>query len=155
VHMNAKYITPIIVSVQNVFETMIQLPVVSGKQFFKKEKRPTTDVISMITMSGPVSGFICLGISKKLAFLLSSKLLECEVGEANGDCIDAIGEITNMIAGNAKSEFPDDGIIISVPKVVFDTVKQPYPMAAPVISIPFETQGEVLLVDMSIVRNSK
>ena len=153
--MNAKYITPIIVSVQNVFETMIQLPVVSGKQFFKKEKRPTTDVISMITMSGPVSGFICLGISMRLAFLLSSKLLECQVSEANGDCIDAIGEITNMIAGNAKSKFPDDGIIISVPKVVFDTAKEPYPTAAPVISIPFETQGEVLLVDMSIIRNSK
>jgi chemotaxis protein CheX len=153
--MNAKYITPIIVSVQNVFETMIQLPVVSGKQFFKKEKRPTTDVISMITMSGPVSGFICLGISKKLAFLLSSKLLECEVSEANGDCIDAIGEITNMIAGNAKSEFPDDGVIISVPKVILDPSKDPYPTSAPVISIPFETQGEVLLVDMSIIWNSK
>ena len=153
--MNAKYITPVIVSVQNVFDTMIQLPVVSGKQFFKKEKRPTTDVISMITMAGPVSGFICLGISMKLAFLLSSKLLECEVDEANGDCIDAIGEITNMIAGNAKSEFPDDGIIISVPKVVFDTAKEPYPTTAPVISIPFETQGEILLVDLSILRNSK
>ena len=153
--MNAKYITPIIVSVQNVFATMIQLPVVSGKQCFKKEKRPTTEVISMITMSGPVSGFICLGISKRLAFLLSSKLLECQVSEANGDCIDAIGEITNMIAGNAKSEFPDDGIIISVPKVVFGTAKEPYPTAAPVISIPFETQGEVLLVDMSILRNPK
>ena len=109
----------------------------------------------MITMSGPVSGFICLAISKKLAFLLSSKLLECEVVEANADCIDAIGEITNMIAGNAKSEFPDEGIIISVPTVVFDTAKKPYPMVAPVISIPFETQGEVLLVDMSIIRNSK
>ena len=153
--MNTKYITPVIASVRNVFETMFQLPVVSGKQFFKKEKRPTTDVIGMITMSGPVSGFICLGISKKFAFLLSSKLLDCQVCEANGDCIDAIGEITNMIAGNAKSEFPDDGIIISVPKVVFDTAKEPYPMVAPVISIPFESRGEVLLVDMSIARNPK
>jgi hypothetical protein len=103
VHMNAKYITPVILSVQNVFETMIQLPVVSGKQFFKTEKRPTTDVICMITMSGPVSGLICLGISKELAFLLSSKLLDCVVSEANGDCSDAIGEITNMIAGNAPA----------------------------------------------------
>jgi chemotaxis protein CheX len=153
--VNAKYITPVIMAVRNVFDTMIQLPVIAGKQSFKKEKQPTTDVISMITMSGPVSGFICLGISMKLAFLLSSKLLECQVSEANGDCIDAIGEITNMIAGNAKSEFPDDGIIISVPKVVFDTAKEPYPTVAPVISIPFETQGEFLLVDMSILRNSK
>ena len=40
-------------------------------------------------------------------------------------------------------------------KVVFDTAKEPYPTAAPVISIPFETQGEILLVDLSIIRHSK
>jgi chemotaxis protein CheX len=91
-------------------------------------------------------------LSKKLAFFLSSRLLECLIDEANADCIDAVGEITNMIAGNAKSEFPDDGISISVPKVVFDPANEPYPLAAPVVSIPFETQGETFLVDMVLIR---
>jgi chemotaxis protein CheX len=153
--MNAAYIRPVVMAVQNVFETMIKLPVVVGKQSLKKEKRPATDVISMITLSGPVSGFICLGLSSKLAFHLASQLLECEISEASCDCIDAIGEITNMIAGNAKSEFPDDGIAISVLTVIFSPVKKPYPNSAPVISIPFETQGEAFLVEMGILWKSK
>jgi chemotaxis protein CheX len=134
---------------------MIDLSVVSGKPSLKKEKRPTTEVIGLISMAGPVSGFICLGLSKKLAFYLSSKLLECQITENTADCIDAIGEIINMIAGNAKSDFPDDGISISVPKVIFDSANETYPITAPVISIPFETKGEAFFVDMALNWKSK
>jgi hypothetical protein len=60
-----------------------------------------------------------------------------------------------MIACNAKSEFPDDGIAISVPTVIFSPAKEPYPTSTPVVSIPFETQGEAFLVDMGILWKSK
>jgi chemotaxis protein CheX len=153
--MHAKYIAPVIAAVQNVFATMIQLPVVPGKQFFKKEKRPTTEVVSTITLSGPVTGFVCLGLSKNLAFVLASRLLDCQIGEANAECIDAIGELTNMIAGNAKSEFPDEGIAISVPAVIFGASSAVFPFTVPVISIPFQTQGEELLVDMGLLLTSR
>jgi chemotaxis protein CheX len=136
--MNAAYIKPVVSAVLNIFNTMIALPVVSGQPSFKKEKRYTAEVIGLISMSGPVTGFFCLGFSKKLACCLSSRLLGCRVSENHSDCMDAIGEITNMIAGNAKSEFPDDGISITVPKVIFDPANEPYPTIAPVISIPFE-----------------
>jgi chemotaxis protein CheX len=149
--MHAKYIAPVIAAVQNVFATMIQLPVVPGKQCFKKEKRPTTEVVSTITLSGPVAGFVCLGLSRNLAFVLASRLLDCRIGEASAECIDAIGELTNMIAGNAKSEFPDEGIAISVPEVIFSPSGAVFPLNVPVISIPFQTQGEELLVDMGLL----
>jgi CheY-specific phosphatase CheX len=83
--MHAKHIVPVIAAVQNVFATMIQLPVVPGKQFFKKEKRPTTEVVSTITLSGPVSGFVSLGLSINLALVLASWLLDCRIGEANAE----------------------------------------------------------------------
>jgi chemotaxis protein CheX len=130
---------------------MILLPVVPGKQFFKKVKRPTTEVVSTITLSGPVAGFVCLGLSKNLAFVLASRLLGCRIGEANAECIDAIGELTNMIAGNAKSDFPDEGIAISVPVVSFNPSGAVFPLNVPVISIPFQTQGEELLADMGLL----
>ena len=152
--MHAKYLAPVIAAVKNVFATMIQLPVVPGKQFFKKEKRPTTEVVSTITLSGPVSGLVSLGISRNLAFVLASRLLDCRVGEANAECNDAIGELTNMIAGNAKSEFPDEGIDISVPQVSFNPSGAVFPLNVPVISIPFKTQGEELLVDMGLLLTS-
>ena len=153
--MHAKYIAPVIAAVQNVFATMIQLPVVPGKQFFKKDKRPTTEVISTITLSGPVAGFICLGLSRNLAFILASRLLDSQIGEASAECIDAIGELTNMIAGNAKSEVPDQRIAISVPEVVLDPSGAVFPLNVPVISIPFQTQGEELLLDMGLLFNTR
>ena len=153
--MHAKYIAPVISAVQNVFATMIQLPVVPGKQFFKKDKRPTTEVVSTIILSGPVAGFVCLGLSRNLALVLASRLLDCQIDEASAECIDAIGELTNMIAGNAKSEFPDEGIAISVPKVVFEPSGAVFPLNVPIISIPFQTQGEALLVDMGLLLNTR
>jgi chemotaxis protein CheX len=150
--MNAKYIAPITTAVQNVFGTMIGLPAVAGRAYFKKEKQPTAEVVSMISMSGPVSGFVGIGISSKLAFLLAAKLLECTIEGPTESCIDAIGEITNMIAGNAKSEFPDPKISISVPKVWFNPSGPLYPDNVPIITSPFDVQGEAFLVDMAVIK---
>ena len=52
-----------------------------------------------------------------------------------------------MIAGNAKSEFPAE--------VVFDPSNAVFPRNVPVISIPFQTQGEELLVDMGLLLNPR
>ena len=60
-----------------------------------------------------------------------------------------------MIAGNAKSEFPDEGIAISVPEVSFNPSGAVFPLNVPVISIPFQTQGEELLVDMGLLLTSR
>lgn len=50
------------------------------------------------------------------------------IAEANTDCMEAIGEITNRIAGITKSDFPDMGASIPVQMVVFYSVKEPYRM---------------------------
>jgi chemotaxis protein CheX len=153
--MNAKYIAPVTTAVQNVFGTMIGLPVVAGRAYFKKEKQPSTEVVSMISMSGPVSGFVGIGTSSKLAFSLAAKLLECTIDGPSESCIDAIGEIINMIAGNAKSEFPDPNISISVPKVWFNPSGPLYPDNVPIITIPFDVQGEAFLVDLAVVKTKE
>ena len=149
--MNAAYIRPVVKAVHSVFDTMIQIPISSGKPYLKQDKCFTSDVIGLVSMSGPVSGFICLGLSETLAFALASKLLDGRITEASADCVDAIGEITNMIAGNAKSEFPDGRVSISVPKVVFGSAKEPCPIICPVISLPFKADGENFLVDIGLV----
>jgi hypothetical protein len=53
-----------------------------------------------------------------------------------------------MIAGNAKSEFPDEGIAISVPEVSFNPSGAVFPLN-------FQTQGEELLVDMGLLLTSR
>jgi CheY-specific phosphatase CheX len=55
-------------------------------------------------------GKVILNLSKKLALKIYEILLEEPVDEFNSEVKDAVAEITNMITGNAKSEFEKQGI---------------------------------------------
>ena len=72
------------------------------------------------------------------------------ITELDDDCTDALGEIANMIAGSAKSNFPSDGTSISIPSVVVGRHKVAYPKGLPIISIPCETSSGRLVVDVTL-----
>ena len=56
--MDSSYIMPFIQSIQNVFETMIQLPVQVGKPTLKEAGAPSFDISGIIGMSGDVEGSV-------------------------------------------------------------------------------------------------
>jgi len=148
--MDAKYINPFLIAIKDVFETMIDLPVTIGKPFIKKDKIPAYEVSSIIGLSGAVIGCVSIGFSQKIALRMAGALLEEEFAEINDDCTDAIGEIANMIAGNAKSAFPVDTASISVPSVIIGKHSVSYPSGIPVISIPCEASSGSLCVDVAL-----
>ena len=100
----------------------------SGKAILQKRKTANNRSSQHDYPVGAVAGFVCQGLSRNLAFVWASRLLDCQVRDASAECIDAIGELTNMIAGNAKSEFPDEGIAISVPAVIFGPISAVFPL---------------------------
>lgn len=116
--MDVKYINPFLVAVQNVFDTMIKVPFKLGKPNIRPDQIPLYEISGIIGLSGAVTGCVVVSLSKDIAFQLVSALTGEEVTELDADCTDAIGEITNMIAGNAKKDFPGGGSSISVPTVV-------------------------------------
>jgi chemotaxis protein CheX len=93
-------------------------------------------------------------MSKDVAFHLVSCLIGAEVTELDEDCTDAIGEIANMIAGNAKTDFPGTGNSISVPSVVVGKHKVSYPSGIPIISIPCLTDKGELFIEIAIKAKS-
>ena len=148
--MDAKYINPFLVAIKDVFDTMIELPVVIGKPFIKKDRISSYEVSSIIGLSGAVIGCVAISFSKQIALQLAGALLEDEFVEIDDDCTDAIGEVANMIAGNAKSAFPVDNASISVPTVIIGKHSVNYPSGIPVISIPCEAGGGGLSVDVAL-----
>jgi chemotaxis protein CheX len=72
------------------------------------------------------------------------------IAQLDADCIDAVGEIANMISGNAKTDFPGGTSAISVPRVVVGKDKLTYSAAAPIISIPCETEKGPLHIDVGL-----
>jgi chemotaxis protein CheX len=152
--MNVTFINPFLVAVQNIFDTMIDLSFSLGQPALKKEPIPSYEVSGIIGLSGSVSGCVVINLSKELALKLASALLDEAFTELNDDCTDAIGEIANMIAGNAKTDFPVENTSISVPSVVVGKHKMTYPSGVPIVSIPCETSGGQLVIDIALKENA-
>ena len=70
-------------------------------------------------------------------------------------CTDAIGEIANMVAGNAKTDFPSNNNSISVPSVVVGKHKVSYPSGIPIVSIPCTVEKGQLVVEVAIKETAK
>ncbi len=148
--MDVNYINPFLVAVKNVFETMIDIPFSLGTPAVKKDTEPSFDVSSIIGLSGDVTGCVVVNLSKDIALELASSLLGEEMQEIDEDCTDAIGEVANMIAGNAKTDFPSGNNSISVPSVVIGKHKVTYPSGIPIITIPCDTDAGQLVIDIAI-----
>jgi chemotaxis protein CheX len=153
--IDPEYIKPFVVAAKNVFETMINVPFNLGKPTLKTGSRvPPHEISSIIGLSGNVSGSVVISLSPEVAFLLVSALIGDEVTELDDDCIDAIGEIANMIAGNAKTDFPSNNNSISTPSVVVGKHKVNYPSGLPVITIPCITAKGEMFIEIALKTNS-
>jgi chemotaxis protein CheX len=148
--MDVKYINPFVVAIKNVFNTMIDVPFTLGQPALKKDRTPSFEISSIIGLSGNVSGCVVINLSTPVALQLVSALLGDTVTEIDDDTIDAIGEITNMIAGNAKTDFPGEDNAISVPSVVTGKHEVAYPSGIPIIAIPCDTDAGQMVVEIAI-----
>lgn len=152
--MDVKYINPFIIAVKKLFNTMIDVPFKLGKPSLKKGNVPGYEISGIIGLSGTVTGCVVINLSEEIALQLVSALIGDEVEELDEDCTDAIGEIANMIAGNAKTDFPSPGTSISVPSVVIGKHKVSYPSGLPIISIPCITDKGELVIEVALKKNS-
>lgn len=148
--MDVRFITPFLTAVQKLFDTMIDIPIRIGKPYIKDNNVPDHEISGIIGLSGTVSGCVVLNLSKSIAFKLVSTLIGEEVTELDNDCTDAIGEIANMIAGNAKTDFPVGGTSISVPSVVIGQHKVSYPSGLPIVVIPCTTDDGKLIIEVAL-----
>ncbi len=150
--MDPAFITPFITSIQNVFSTMLQLPVTIGEPTIKESPATTFDVSGIIGMSGEVSGSIALSFPKATAERIVSLFTGSTMTADNPDFADAIGELTNMISGNAKGMFTGKKkVSISCPSVIIGqnhVVARPKDL--PCIVIPCKTDCGDLTMEIAI-----
>lgn len=124
--MDQAYIIPFIKSVQNVFETMLQLPVQIGKPVLRNNSEPPFDVSGIIGMSGDVEGTVVLSFPTATAERVVSLFTGTDLKHTHEDFADAIGELVNMVSGGAKAQFQGKTVSISCPSVVIGKSHQVY-----------------------------
>ena len=116
--MDVKYVNPFITATIHLFDTMLKMHVVPGKPVLKQEPYPSFDVSGIIGLSGSAQGSIVISFPKVMALKVVSALLGTELKVVGPEMTDGIGELANIIAGNAKQNLEGLNLSISLPNVI-------------------------------------
>jgi chemotaxis protein CheX len=114
----ADYVNPLISATRTVFETMLGCTPRRTKLTLKSTMEPKYDLSAVIGITGRANGTIVLSLSEGAALAVLNRMLGVEVSEINDDVCDAVGELTNMIAGTAKAQLAKMELSISIPNVI-------------------------------------
>jgi chemotaxis protein CheX len=149
VTLRVEFINPFIVAVTKTLETMVGCKVTRGAPALKKEPQTLFPISGIIGLSGVVVGTVILTMSKELAIKSASVMLMEEFDDLNADVYDAVGELTNMIAGNAKAQLEEYKLSLSLPNIIKGEQSEIiFPEASQPITIPFQTEYGPLAVEI-------
>ncbi len=149
--MDVQYINPFVLAIKRVFETMVHTKVRVGKPFVKHDPSASADVSGVIGFSGDAAGCVVLSFPSAVAVQTASKFAGMPIDESHPDFADAVGELANMVAGNAKKEFHGMNVSISLPSVIIGKEHMvSTSRAVPRIVIPCETDLGPVYVEVGM-----
>lgn len=150
-----KLIVPFVRSVVTVFTTMVGITPKVLRPMVKANPAPSYDVSGIIGFSGDIVGNVIVSFERLAAERVVSKFAGCEMTVGSDDFVDAIGELTNMIAGHAKKDFGVDASI-TVPSVIVGAGHKIARLShVPCVVIPCETPVGQVALEVNIGTNRK
>ena len=116
--LTAEYINPVLVATRSVFETMLNCTPKRTGLLLKEHMRPHHEVSGVIGISGKAAGTIVLSLSREVALEVLNRMVGVRATEIDTEVCDAVGELTNMIAGSTKAQLERLELSISIPNIV-------------------------------------
>jgi chemotaxis protein CheX len=157
--VNAAYINPFLSATIKLFENTFGFSPTPGNVYLdEKAHTHRWDISAVMVLTGSAIGVVAIRLTR----LLSEKLLgKSGVTWQNEEEREAlingmVGEMVNIISGNASGELAEYDIDISVPIVIQGanhTVA--WPDKAPIIAMPFTTPYGPFLVNVSLIEIPK
>lgn len=153
--MDVRLVNPFINATINVLETMAFMTVDAGKPYIKSNNVAVGDVSGVLGLTGVANGTISVTFEEKCILTIVSNMFGETMKELNDEITDAVGELTNMISGQARRELQEVGKIFkaAIPSVV--TGKEHsiiHYTDGPKIAIPFNTSNGDFTIEVCFER---
>lgn len=152
--MDVRYINPFLEATTNVVKTMAFVELTPGKPYLKRDNVGLGDITGIIGLEGEAKGSLSVTLNFPLIKLIMKNMLGEDIAGLTDEAQDAVGELTNMISGDARRILGAEGINLkaAIPTIVAGkdhTIK--HMVSGPTIVIPFEApdDGQVC-VEVSI-----
>lgn len=116
----SKFVTPVVDTLMNVFNTMIQEEPAAGESRFKQDKISKGEVTGLLKMEGDkAKGSVSITFTKPVVIDLVKRMLHMEIQEIDEIARDMTGEMANIVVGGVKNLLEEQGyhINMSLPEV--------------------------------------
>lgn len=138
--MRVEFINPFVSSTQDVFQTMLNSRVSRGSLSLNLAHVSIHEISGLIGISGVCRGMVVVSLGEETAKRAAEAMLGSRPHSLDADVLDAIGELTNMIAGGAKTRLEQYELAIGLPTVICGSGQRiVFPSGTAPIVIPFES----------------
>ena len=151
--MDVKYINPFLNGTLEVLKTMAFMEARPGKVYVKESNIAAGDVSGIIGITGDATGSLAISFTETCICNIVGRMLGEVHTTADRDVFDAVGEITNMISGVARTYLEKQGMTVyaAIPTVIYGKNHSIDPVLdSPSIIIPFSTESGDFVVDVCI-----
>lgn len=151
--MDANLVNPFIEATLNILETTASTLATAKKPFLKKDPLARGVITGVIRLTGKPKGTVSLSFSAPGILSIVSNMFGEPLEELNDEIKDAVGEIANMVSGQATNSVAQKGMNC---KATLDTVvmgdshRVPHIGPYPAIALPFDTLAGEFTIEVCI-----
>jgi len=145
------YINPMVSGLEDVFKTMLDCSVHRTGIDLMENSQALHPVSGIVGVTGQgVVGTVVLSMERQVAIKAAQVMLMMEdIAQVDNDVLDAVGELANMICGEAKAKLAQFRLNISLPNVLCgDDCWLHFPQTSRPIKLPFKCQWGMLAIQV-------
>ena len=113
--MKVEYINPFILATKKVLNTMAFVESKAGKPYLKDaaDKKALGVISAVIELTGESQGSVAISFTADCILLVAEQMFGEPVPELNEEVVDIVGELVNMVSGEARRELAKLGFHFS------------------------------------------
>ena len=137
----------------NILSTMATIEAKPGAPYVKKSAVAKGDVSAIVGVTGPKRGTIAVSFTEACAVALVKGMLGDDIQDLMQDTQDAVGEVANMISGQARANLAAKGLTLqgATPTVIIGKNHiVSHTTTSPVMAIPFVTPAGEFTVEFCL-----
>jgi chemotaxis protein CheX len=141
---------PFVKATRDILDTMAGMRAEAGNPYVKKGHAAKGDISAIVGVTGDKTGTIAVSFTRNCAIALVKGMLGDDIQDILQDVQDAVGEVTNMVSGQARAALVEKGITLqgSTPTVIVgDGHLIRHISSNPVVAIPFSTDSGEFTVE--------
>ena len=156
--IDAQLVDELVAATREVFTTMVFHDVEASSPIAGDALRPGGNVVGTVAFAGKTSGLVVFYSTTEGAQRITAAMLGIDPGTVNGERPDAIGELTNMIAGSLCTRMAHvrgESWAISVPTVTIGSdFYTKYVSDVQRVLCPFRMGTSELFVELIVTRSA-